>query len=238
MAANQDPLGIGSNAMLVIESTVIGGGQFALKEGGRYFVGRSPACDIVIDLPIISRKHAQIMYHDNSFFVTDLESRNGTYVNGKRLEGDEEASLSHGDWIGFANDQVILHYHESDGSTTLGMDRTAIHIDLRLDAGTGQVWVKGNQLSPQLPRGEFDLLSFLYGKKGIAVAEDELAEALFSDSADEDDATGEIGRRVRQLRLKLELNPSIPQLLVTLPSYGYILVGPATERMANSPRDV
>ncbi|MCH8281000.1 MAG: FHA domain-containing protein [Chloroflexi bacterium] len=228
MEANQEPLGIGPNAILVIESTVIGGGQFPLKEGGRYFVGRSPACDIVIDLPIISRKHAQIMYHDNAFFVSDLESRNGTYVNAKRLQGDEEVSLSHGDWIGFANDQVILHYHESGGSTTLGMDRTAVHGDLRLDTSTGQVWVKGNQLSPPLSQGEFDLLNILYGKRGIAVGEDELAAALFSGSGDEDDATGEIGRRVRQLRLKMELNPSAPQLLVTLPGYGYILVGPPT----------
>ena len=123
---------------------------------------------------------------------------------------------------------MILHYHESGGSTTLGMDRTAVHGDLRLDTSTGRVWVKGNQLSPPLSQGEFDLLSILYGKRGIAVGEDELATALFSGSDDEDDATGEIGRRVRQLRLKMELNPSAPQLLVTLPGYGYILVGPPT----------
>ncbi len=233
MEANQESLGIGRNAMLVIESTVIGGGQFALKEGGRYFIGRSPACDIVIDLPIISRKHAQIMYHDNAYFVSDLESRNGTYINAKRLEGDEEVSLSHGDWIGFANDQVIWHYHESGGSTTLGMDRTAVHSDLRLDDSTGQVWVKGNQLSPPLSQGEFDLLRFLHEKRGIAVGEDELAAALFSGSGDEDDASGEIGRRVRQLRLKMELNPSAPQLLVTLPGYGYILDGPPTSEDGN-----
>ena len=228
MESNQEPFGIGPNATLVIESTVIGGGQFALNEGGRYFVGRSPACDIVIDLPIISRKHAQIMYHDNAFFVSDLESRNGTFVNAKLLQGDEEVSLSHGDWIGFANDQVILHYHESGGSTTLGMDRTAVHSDLRLDASTEQVWVKGNQLSPPLSQGEFDLLSFLYEKRGIAVGEDEFTAALLSEFGEEDDAKGEIGRRVRQLRLKMELNPSAPQLLVTLPGYGYILVGPPT----------
>lgn len=229
MENNADTTANGPNATLVIANAATGVSEFTLQSRTQYFIGRSPACDIVIDLPVVSRRHAQISYHDGAFFVTDLDSRNGTYVNGKRLQPQEEVSLTHEDWIGFADDQVTLYFHESSGSGALGFDRTTSHTDLTLDPVLKQVSVRGNQMSPSLPREQFDVLTVLYESRGSAVRNQELADGLFPQGSDEVNVNEEVERCIRQLRIRMELSPSNPQLIVTLLGYGYILVGPAKD---------
>jgi hypothetical protein len=45
-------------------------------------VGRNPACDVVLDDLSVSRRHAVLRYRDGSWILRDLESTNGTRVNG------------------------------------------------------------------------------------------------------------------------------------------------------------
>lgn len=58
-------------------------------------IGRGRGADVVIAEPTISRAHAAIG-HDAGFFVQDLGSTNGTWVNGSR---EKKASLKDGDEI-------------------------------------------------------------------------------------------------------------------------------------------
>jgi pSer/pThr/pTyr-binding forkhead associated (FHA) protein len=46
-------------------------------------IGRAPGCDIIVNTPSVSRQHARIFLEGNHFWIKDLESANGTYVNGK-----------------------------------------------------------------------------------------------------------------------------------------------------------
>ncbi len=48
-------------------------------------LGRHPECDIVLEAPAVSRQHARIRLHEGRYFLEDLGSRNGTYLNGKLL---------------------------------------------------------------------------------------------------------------------------------------------------------
>ena len=48
---------------------------------GQYVIGRSSACDIVVDEPRVSRRHARIEVDGMDVHLIDLESRNGVYVN-------------------------------------------------------------------------------------------------------------------------------------------------------------
>lgn len=48
-------------------------------------IGRSRSCDVVVDHPEVSRRHARLVFRDGSWFVQDLESMNGTTVNGTRV---------------------------------------------------------------------------------------------------------------------------------------------------------
>ena len=62
------------------------GQQYPLA-GQRAIMGRHPDCDIVLDVGAVSRQHAQIVIVNDEFFVEDLESRNGTFVNGQLVRG-------------------------------------------------------------------------------------------------------------------------------------------------------
>ena len=57
----------------------------------------------------ISRIHADIITKNNSFFVKDENSTNGTYVNGNRLSPNEEVQVFDGDIITFANEEFEFH---------------------------------------------------------------------------------------------------------------------------------
>src|SRR5690606_37027200 len=50
-------------------------------------IGRNAFCDIVFDDHSISREHAQVIHDSGQYFLEDLESLNGTYLNGERLQG-------------------------------------------------------------------------------------------------------------------------------------------------------
>lgn len=50
-------------------------------------LGRDSSADVVIDHPTVSRRHARIVHTPSGWILTELGSRNGTKVNGKRLLG-------------------------------------------------------------------------------------------------------------------------------------------------------
>jgi sigma-B regulation protein RsbU (phosphoserine phosphatase) len=57
-----------------------------LLKRGRYTIGRSPECDLVMEDDTVSRKHAQIeIVDEQTIHLTDLGSHNGTTVNGRRI---------------------------------------------------------------------------------------------------------------------------------------------------------
>ncbi|MBC7360305.1 MAG: ATP-binding cassette domain-containing protein [Desulfacinum sp.] len=63
----------------------------------RLVIGRLPTCDFFIPSPLISRRHAEMVWHDGRVILKDLHSTNGTFVNGQRLT--EARSIEKGDRI-------------------------------------------------------------------------------------------------------------------------------------------
>jgi pSer/pThr/pTyr-binding forkhead associated (FHA) protein len=57
-------------------------------------IGRKPECDIVIASPKVSREHCRIDLTDTAASISDLDSRNGVYVNGKKVK---QSALKSGD---------------------------------------------------------------------------------------------------------------------------------------------
>ena len=60
-------------------------------------IGREASNDMVIDEEQVSKQHASIFYEEDQFWVADLKSTNGTYVNGKRIE--ERIALKNEDMV-------------------------------------------------------------------------------------------------------------------------------------------
>lgn len=69
---------------------------FPLKELN--IIGRASECDISLSAAHLSRRHAQLQVIDGMLFVKDLDSANGTYLNGKRVA---EARVKRGDELRF-----------------------------------------------------------------------------------------------------------------------------------------
>ena len=59
--------------------------------------------DIILDEAAVSRIHARLEYHQGGYYIMDLDSRNGTYLNGLRLAPREQVQIRSGDRVAFAN---------------------------------------------------------------------------------------------------------------------------------------
>ncbi|MEE2789150.1 MAG: FHA domain-containing protein [Myxococcota bacterium] len=52
-------------------------------------VGRHPGCTLTVSQPSVSRKHARFWFEGGNWYVADLQSSNGTYVNNRRIEQEK-----------------------------------------------------------------------------------------------------------------------------------------------------
>jgi hypothetical protein len=68
-------------------------------------VGRQPDCDLVVNEPSVSKRHAKLCWHGPNVgcTVVDLRSSNGTFVNAKELEPGGELHVRDGDLLGFGD---------------------------------------------------------------------------------------------------------------------------------------
>ena len=60
-------------------------------------IGRRSDCDLRIPLPMVSRRHCQLSLNKNTLEVRDLESRSGTFVNDRRVDG--QTAVKAGDYL-------------------------------------------------------------------------------------------------------------------------------------------
>lgn len=58
--------------------------------GDSVVLGRHPDCDIVLDAGAVSRQHARLTREGSDYYIEDLQSRNGTFLNGVRVEGRQK----------------------------------------------------------------------------------------------------------------------------------------------------
>jgi hypothetical protein len=77
----------------------------------RVLIGRSPDCDIAVVVPTMSNYHAQFVRTEDGYLFEDLFSRNGSYVNGQRV--NDRVPLHDGDRI--HTGAVILVYRQRAG---------------------------------------------------------------------------------------------------------------------------
>lgn len=79
--------------------------EFDLPEG-EVFIGRSPECQITIDDPLISRKHAKILVQGEKATLVDLGSRNGSRLNGRFVQGS--VPLADSDRIRLGGQELVF----------------------------------------------------------------------------------------------------------------------------------
>ena len=84
-------------------------------------VGRHHSSDVVIDDPSVSRRHAEITYSGDGYFVSDLGSKNGTFVNQDNI-GNSQHSLVDGDEITFGPGEIALTFQNSNLADVVRLD--------------------------------------------------------------------------------------------------------------------
>jgi hypothetical protein len=87
-------------------------GRTYIVPPGETTVGRSPDNDIVLDSPDVSRRHARLECTPNGVRVLDLNSTNGTRVNGEPVRISD---LDQGDEIAFGGVRTTIAFHRDPG---------------------------------------------------------------------------------------------------------------------------
>ncbi|MBI5532920.1 MAG: FHA domain-containing protein [Deltaproteobacteria bacterium] len=99
--------GIGSGWILVHR-----GRAYPLPRSGTLVIGRGPRCDILLDAPVVSREHCRVSITNEGVCIEDLNSSNGVYVNGQRVDKPQE--LAAGDQISLGRESLLLCQMTSD----------------------------------------------------------------------------------------------------------------------------
>ncbi|MFK7996642.1 MAG: FHA domain-containing protein [Granulosicoccus sp.] len=162
-------------------------------------IGRQGA-DITIALPVLSRCHAEVSVDSGMMCkIKDLNSRNGTAVNGKYLK-QEPYHLTHGDLIVLAG-AVELRY--SDPNATPLARKLGKLSGLWIDADTHDVWIDAEKLTPPLSNAQMKLLQLLVEADGRFLSKDDIASQIWPDQRDKGVSNDAIDSLIKRLRLRL-----------------------------------
>ncbi|MGB5682249.1 MAG: FHA domain-containing protein, partial [Polyangiales bacterium] len=95
-------------ARIVVLAGELAGDKYAIDQ--TLTLGRGEQADVRIDDTLVSRVHARIFTHDNgSFVIEDLQSRNGTLVNGMAIT---KQVLTYGDRIQIGSSLLLFAHHD------------------------------------------------------------------------------------------------------------------------------
>jgi len=193
-------------------------------------LGRDETCDIMIPERQISRQHVRFHRDENErYIIEDLDSKNGTWVNGHRLEGSRE--LSDGDEIHIAL-VVRLRFIGSGVTAPVTSDlpdvipSASFKGRLRIDNDTRQVFVLDEELDPPLSLPQYRLLELLFLNNGRVCSRDEVVEAVWPEAMGDGVSEQAIDALVRRLRDRLSEADPDWQYIVTVRGHGFRLDNP------------
>ncbi len=176
-------------------------------------IGRAVDNHIVITSKRVSREHARIAREGRKITLEDCGSANGIFLNDERVLAP--VHLRDGDRISIGG--VILEYHDPD--TTIRDDDPFPELEVDTPAGVVRVNRKAVALSPK----EFVLICYLHERKGEVCSKDDIGQAVWPEYNNEV-YDYQIENLIRRLRTKIENDPALPQLLLTIRGLGYKLI--------------
>jgi DNA-binding winged helix-turn-helix (wHTH) protein len=187
-------------------------------------LGRGEECDIVLEDRQVSRQHIRIYRENDLFHIQDLESKNGTWVNGQQLKGTRE--LHDGDEVHVAL-AVRVRFIGSGATSPLAADPPAfLSGRLRLDPEARRVFIKGIELDPPLSLPQYRLLELLFVNAGRICTRDNVIETVWPEAVGEGVSEQAIDALVRRLRDRLAEVDADWQYIVTVRGHGFRMDNP------------
>jgi hypothetical protein len=174
-------------------------------------VGRASICDVlVLNQSVVSRLHAQVTQEGLHYLLIDAGSRNGTFVNGRKLH--EPHILQAEDQIGLGIATPVLRFNDPNSTDLVA----SLNYDER-----AMLFFWGNE-KLELPKNEFRLMHHLYLNAGSMCDRQSCAEAIWGRWTPEDNAN--LDRVIYDLRSKFrKLGLDAKQIIESRLGVGYQL---------------
>ena len=96
--------------------TVSGQKIETIINGSEATIGRSVKCDVVVPDESLSRQHCKIEIQDGNFFVTDLGSANGVYLDGEKIEANARIAFSSYNQLNLGPLECVVEENDSNNS--------------------------------------------------------------------------------------------------------------------------
>lgn len=204
--------------VLVVREGELAGHRWTIA-GDEMVIGRGNDSDIVLPERQVSRHHVKIHYQDGRYLLEDLESKNGTFLNGQPVKGT--VPIQDGDEIQIAL-AVRLLFVGTDATVPLTFDMPRGNVDLVLDEDKRTVFIKGKELDPPLSLAQFRLLQMLYDADGAVCGRDDIVETVWPGTGGLGVSEQAIDALIRRLRDRLaELDDR--NYIVTVRGHGFRL---------------
>ncbi len=195
-------------------------------ETNMFTIGRGGECDLILPERQVSREHIRIHRRGNEYFLEDLGSKNGTWVNDDQIQS-ETIKLHDGDEISVAM-AVQMTFVGSEATAPMVLDKIkGTHGGrLYLDRDARRVFIDEEEVEPPLSLPQYRLLELLYDGMGSVRTREEVVGYVWPDASSEGVSEQAIDALVRRLRDRLNTVDPDHQYVVTVRGHGFRLDNP------------
>jgi DNA-binding response OmpR family regulator len=162
-------------------------------------IGRRDA-DINIPVDAVSRRHAKVHVTSGCYEIEDLNSRNGSAVNGTLLNTGARHALRDGDLVLLAG-MVELKF--TDPLATPLAPRIGRLRGVWIDDEKGDVWIDAKKLHPLLSAKQQVLLELVYQADGSIVSRDQIISTVWDYASPEGISNDAVDSLIKRLRKRL-----------------------------------
>ncbi len=206
--------------VLIINEGEKAGQRWAIEKA-EIVIGRGSECDLLIPERQVSRQHVRIRRNDGIYVLEDLDSKNGTWINGQQIKGTR--TLHDGDEIQIAL-AVKMLFLESEATAPIKAGDTAPRGGrLRLDKDSRRVFVAGQEIDPPLSLPQYRLLELLVEMNGGVCTREQVIEFVWPEAIGEGVSEQAIDALVRRLRDRIAEIDAVHQYIVTVRGHGFRL---------------
>jgi len=189
-------------------------------------LGRGEECDMVVPERQVSRVHLRVTRDARGYLVEDLDSKNGTCINGRQVQPNTPVRLQDGDEIQVALCVRLLFVGAESTVPLAGREAGPVALGgLRLDKAQRRVWIDDRELEPPLSLAQYRLLELLVDAGGRVVSREQVVETVWPDAQEDGVTEQAIDALVRRLRDRLAELDREHEYVVTLRGHGFRLAG-------------
>jgi DNA-binding winged helix-turn-helix (wHTH) protein len=208
--------------MLIIENGQLAGQRW-LMDSDVVVIGREVGlADLLLPERQVSRRHAKIERTPEGFILSDLDSKNGTFLNGREVK--EPQRLQDGDEIQIAL-CVKIAFVGSDATAPLSarpISRAMRPVvrGVRIDKEGRRVYLAEQELDPPLSLQQYRLLELLIEAKNALVSRHDIVEKVWEGENSFGVSEQAIDALVRRLRDRLAERDPDHEYIVTVRGHG------------------